>query len=131
MKPLSMLLCLVAMILPLSADAKGKREGAHIKFEQTEYNFGEVSRNGANLNYTFRFVNDGTEPLVLLSVMTSCSCVKPQFSRKPIAAGESGEIKILIDVKKMDKGVFHRVVQIRSNSIGGAAFLTIQGAAKD
>ena len=77
------------------------------------------------------FMNDGTEPLVLLSVITSCSCVKADFSRKPIAVGEKGEVVLLIEVKKMEKGLFHRVVQVRSNSVGGTENLTIEGVAKD
>ena len=126
-----MVLCWAMMLLPLCAEAQNGYKGAHIKFEQTNSNFGKVSRSGENQRCVFRFVNDGTEPLVILSVTTSCSCVKPQFSRKPIAVGEMGEIVLLVDVKKMERGVFHRVVQVRSNSVTGTENLTIEGVAKD
>ena len=119
------------LLLPLYADAQSVHKGAHIKFDVTESNFGKVSRSGENQRCVFRFVNDGTEPLVILSAITSCSCVKPQFSRKPIAVGEAGEIVLIVDVKKMERGIFHRVVQIRSNSVTGTENLTIEGVAKD
>lgn len=105
--------------------------GAHIAFEQTEFDFGEVSRKGKDQVCTFRFVNNGTEPLVVLSATTTCSCLKTEFSRKPIAVGEGGEIKLILEAKKVDKGIFHRVVQIRSTSTTGTEILTIKGISKD
>lgn len=131
MRVLSLLFCCVVLALPFGAEGQTKRRGAHIKFEHSTSNFGEVSRSGENKQCVFRFVNDGTEPLVLFSAITSCSCVKAKFSRKPIAVGEKGEIVLTVEVAKMEKGIFHRVVQIRSNSVGGTEHLTIEGVAKD
>ena len=121
-------LTLAMAVLPLRAEEK---RGAHLKFEQMEYDFGEVSRRGENRSCVFRFVNDGIEPLVILSATTTCSCLKAEFSRKPVGVGESGEIKLVVESKKVDKGIFHRVVQIRSNSVGGTEILTIKGTSKD
>lgn len=122
--------CMVA-ILPLRAQEKREYKGAHLKFECTEYDFGNVSRKGENKSCCFKFVNDGTEPLVILSAVTSCSCLKTDFSRKPIAVGESGEIRLILESKKVDKGVFHRVIQVNSTSVGGTEILTIKGVAID
>lgn len=131
MKFLFALLSCVIAVLPLQAEERKEYDGAHMKFENTEYDFGEVSRKGENKSCRFYFVNDGTEPLVVLSVTTSCSCLKTEFSRKPIAVGERGEMVILLESKKVDKGVFRRIVQIRSNSVGGTEILTIKGVSKD
>ena len=120
--------CLV-VALPLQAQSTPK--GAHIKFAQTEYNFGEVSRKGENRSCLFTFENDGTEPLVILAVTTTCSCLKIEYPRKPIAVGAKGEIRLLLESKKMEAGVFRRVVQVRSTSVGGAEVLTIKGFSKD
>lgn len=126
-----MLLWCVVAVLPLRAEERKEYKGAHISFEQTECDFGEVSRRGADKTCVFRFVNDGTEPLVILSATTTCSCLKTEFSRKPIAVGESGEVKLSLESKKVDKGVFRRIVQIRSNSVGGTEIITIKGISKD
>lgn len=131
MKVLLMLLCGFMAILPLRAEEKKNFEGAHLKLEHTEYDFGTISRSGKDKICIFRFTNDGTEPLVVLSATTSCSCLKTEFSRKPIATGESGEIKLILESNKVDKGVLRRVVQIRSNSMGGTEILTIKGVVKD
>ena len=131
MRFLLMLLWCVVAVLPLRAEERKEYKGAHISFEQTECDFGEVSRRGADKTCVFRFVNDGTEPLVVLSATTTCSCLKTEFSRKPIAVGESGEVKLSLESKKVDKGVFRRIVQIRSNSVGGTEIITIKGISKD
>lgn len=131
MKFVSMILCCAMAVLPLCTKGENKSAGAHIKFEKTTINFGTVSRQEENKTITIPFVNDGTEPLVIFAASTSCTCVKPEISRKPVSVGESGEIKFIIDVKKMEKGVFHRVVQIHSNSVGGTEVLTLEGVAKD
>ena len=86
---------------------------------------------GENEIHTFRFVNDGTEPLVVFATVTSCQCIRTEFSRKPLAVGESGEIQIVVDTKKLDEGIFHRIIQVRSNSTGGTENLIIEGVAKD
>ena len=135
MKFLFTLLCCVVAVLPLRAESKreSKKEcnGAHIAFESTEFDFGEISRKGKEQVCTFRFVNDGTEPLVVFSATTTCSCLKTEFSRKPVPVGEGGEIKLTLESKKVDKGIFHRVVQIHSTSRTGTEVLTIKGISKD
>ena len=117
--------------MPLRAEERKEYKGAHILFEQTECDFGEVTRKSADKICEFNFVNDGVEPLVVLSATTSCSCLRAEFSRKPIGIGESGKIRLTLESKKVDKGVFRRVVQIRSNSVGGTEIITITGIAKD
>lgn len=137
MRFLSILLFAMVVALPLRAEEQKEQKeqkeykGAHLAFEQSEYNFGNVLRRGEDKSCLFSFVNDGSEPLVILSATTSCSCLKAEFSRKPIAVGEVGAIKLTLESKKVDRGVFRRIIQIRSNSTGGTEILTIKGVAKD
>ena len=134
MKYLLTLLCCMAVVLPLRAEQKRTTEhykGAHISFVQSECDFGEVSRKDENKRCSFQFVNDGTEPLVVLAAKTTCSCLKAEFSRKPIGVGEKGEVKLVLESKKVDKGVFRRIVQIRSNSVSGTEIITIKGITKE
>ena len=133
MKYLFTLLCCMVAILPLHAEKKAKEEfkGAHIRFEKSECDFGDIERKREDKKSLFRFTNDGSEPLVVFAATTSCSCLKAEFSRKPIAVGESGEIRLTLESKKVEKGILRRIVQIRSNSVGGTEILTIKGVAKD
>ncbi len=131
MRFLSAIVCCAMVILPLCAEGQTKVDGAHIRFAHSEWDFKNIQLGGENPVCTFRFVNDGTEPLVVFATATTCKCVQTEFSRKPIAVGESGEIRVIIDTKKLDKGVFRRVIQVRSNSVGGVENLTIEGVAKE
>lgn len=102
-------------------------EGAHLKLDTATLDFGDVQRRGGDLVREVGFVNDGSSPLVILSVTTSCSCLKAHYSRKPVAPGERGVIKIIYEARKMELGVFHRVMQVRSNSADGVNLITVQG----
>lgn len=133
MKRLVSILCCALSVLTLSAQSgvSSVKKGAHILFESTEYDFGALSRRDENKSCTLRFVNDGTEPLVILSATTTCSCLKVEAPRKPIIVGASGEIRLTLETKKVEKGVFRRIVQVRSNSTGGTEIITIKGIVKD
>ena len=130
MKFLLALLLFVAMATPSQARDKRDKEvneGAKLVFEQQEYDFGTINRKGEDRECVFRFENKGIEPLVILSAQTSCSCVKASFSRKPIPPQGVGEIHLRLESRKMEEGIFHRVIQIKSNSTTGIELLTIKG----
>ena len=62
--------------------------------EVASHDFGDVPRKGGDLVREFTFTNDGTVPLVVTRVITSCSCLKASYSKRPVAPGESGTISI-------------------------------------
>ncbi len=105
--------------------------GAHLRLEETSWNFGDVPRRGGDLVHEFRFVNDGTKPLVLVRVITSCSCIKASYSKRPVAPADSGVIRIVYEPHKSEPGSFNKVIQIYSNSIDGRDILTVQGNSFD
>lgn len=98
-----------------------------MSLECASHDFGDVARKGGDLIHEFRFRNDGTAPLVLVRVVTSCSCLKTQFPRKPVAPGDEGVIRITYEPHKSEPGSFNKVIQIYSNSTGGREILTVQG----
>lgn len=106
-------------------------DGAHMKMDEVSYDFGNVYRHGDDLVKVFEFENDGSAPLVVLSVTTSCSCLKADFSRKPVSPGGRGSIRITYEARKMETGPFHRVIRISSNSEDGVNLITVQGNSVD
>lgn len=101
--------------------------GPHMAFDRTSHDFGDVARHGGDLIKEFRFVNDGDEPLVIKKITKACSCLTVSYSRKPVLPGEASVIKIKYEPHKIEEGIFHRVIQIYSNSPEGVRLLTIQG----
>lgn len=130
-KQLFTLLFVLFTMLCGSGVAADQPGGARLQLTESSHNFGDVMRRGGDLVYDFQFTNTGTSPLVLTRVVTSCSCLKAQFQRRPIAAGEQGTIRIVYEPQKSEPGVFNKVIQIYSNSIEGREVITVQGNALD
>lgn len=84
-------------------------------FAQT-HDFGEVARNGGDLVHRFELVNEGDEPLTILRVKTSCTCIKTSFDRKPIASGGTGFVEVRYRVGKKPAGVFYKVVDVYTSA---------------
>lgn len=108
-----------------------KTEGAHLYMEVASYDFGDVPRKGGDLTQEFSFVNDGTVPLVVTRVITSCSCLKASYSKRPVPPGGKGVISITYEPHKSEPGVFNKVIQIYSNSIDRRDVITVQGNSID
>lgn len=114
-------------ISPQDSLAKNQYDGAHIAFTLTKHDFGVVKRKGGDLHVHFDYVNDGTEPLVITRIATSCTCIRVDFRRRPLDPGENATIELTYEPHKMEPGMFHKVVQVYSNSVEGMRLLTISG----
>ena len=121
------LLTLSACLAFAAGYAEKPVKGAHLRLENATYNFGDVPRKGGDLVREFTFTNDGTVPLVVTRVISSCSCLKASYSKRPVAPGESGTISIIYEPHKSEPGVFNKVIQIYSNSVDGRDVITVQG----
>ena len=62
---------------------------------------------------TLGFKNTGNEPLVISNAKGSCGCTIPTWPREPIAPGETGEIQIRYDTKRV--GAINKTVKITTN----------------
>lgn len=125
------LLTATAAATAATPDDTKSRGGAHIAFDFNECDFGDANRRGGDLVCDFPFTNDGAEPLVIMRVVTSCSCLQADYSRKPVAPGARGTIRVIYQPNKTEPGRFHKVIQIISNSEDGLHLLTVQGNSID
>lgn len=69
-----------------------------INFLSYKADFGKILSTSTS-KHTFTFTNSGVEPLVITNVKGSCGCTVPQWTKEPIAPGETGEIKIVFKPK--------------------------------
>lgn len=102
---------------------------ALLRFEDPVFDFGNVARKGGDVSHDFVFRNDGAVPLVVMRAVTSCSCVKASFDKKPVAPGATGVIRVVYQPLKSEPGTFHKVIQIYSNSASERDLLTVSGNA--
>lgn len=110
---------------PVTAD--GIKKGVNtpaIQFEKTEHDFGKILQ-GEQLSYTFYFKNVGNAPLLITSVEKTCGCTSPNYSKEPIAPGESGKITITYD-SKGHKGFQNKRVIVKANTNPSETVLRIK-----
>lgn len=74
------------------------KDSTTVQIIDTTYNFGKVT-DGEKVEYSYRFKNTGTKPLVIIEATASCGCTVPQKPEKPVLPGEIGFIKIVFDSK--------------------------------
>ncbi len=117
-----------------TAGRRGERaaEGSpRMVLEESAWDFGDVERKGGDVSHEFVFRNEGTRPLVIFRVVTSCSCVKAHYSKRPIAPGGKGTIRITYEPHKAEPGVFNKVVQIHTNATPSREIVTVKGNSID
>ena len=127
-------LLLLLFVMPAAwaqTDSKAESGGAAIRLHEVHHNFGDVARRGGDLVYELHYTNEGDQPLVLMRVVTSCSCLKAHFQHRPLKAGDEGVIRIVYEPQKSEPGAFSKVIQIYSNSASGRVIFTVQGNALD
>ncbi len=98
-----------------------------ITFENDVIDYGTIEQ-GANGERIFTFKNTGKEPLIITSAKGSCGCTVPTPPKEPIAPGETGEIKVKYDTKRI--GPFTKSVTVNSNASNGTQRLQIKGTVK-
>ena len=114
------------LIMSLGAFAQDAAVGgAEIEFDKEVHDFGKMKQHG-DASTVFTFTNTGTEPLIISNAKGSCGCTVPTWPREPIAPGETGEIKVKYDSKRI--GPINKSVTITSNStIAKTKMIRIKG----
>ena len=103
------------LMLSFSAMAEQNSENG-VVFDKNVFDFGNVQRENRDYSCSFIIENRAEKPLVVLSVKTSCSCLKAKYSRRPLKIGEKSTIVMTLEAGKMEPGIFHRVVEVETNA---------------
>ena len=100
---------------------------AQLVFEPASHDFGTVREEGGRVSCTVTGVNRGDRPVVLLDVVASCGCTVPEYSRKPVLAGDSTRIVVTFDPENRP-GAFVKELGVYSSERRKIATLTISGS---
>ncbi|MFZ5971006.1 MAG: DUF1573 domain-containing protein [Bacteroidota bacterium] len=117
----------VGTALAQDGAAAAPGQGAVITWEQNSYDFGDIQQ-GEKVEYTFRFSNTGTEPLIITNITTQCGCTTPKgWPRDPILPGGKGEITLAFN-SAGKYGRQNKVATIVSNAVNvGGRQLILSG----
>ena len=120
------LLLIAVMLLSVVSFASAQNE-AKIKFDKLTYNFGKFSVNNPVQEASFNFTNEGKSPLVINQVVTSCGCTVATYTKKPIAPGASGTIKVKYDGKGRFPSHIKKMITVRTNGVPEMVRLYVEG----
>lgn len=120
-------LAFVLLVLPFAAAAAQAPQG-RIAFEATEHDFG-VFEEGEAARHVFTFRNDGAAPLRLTAVRPSCGCTSPEWTREPVAPGETGRITVSYESEGRP-GAFQKTINVETDGEPDLVILRIRGEAR-
>ncbi len=103
-----------------SASSAGTSE---IVFREYQHDFGKVAE-GEKVSYTFKFENKGTADIVISSTTTTCGCTVSEYDKKPIPAGDNGNIEVVFDTAGRN-GMQTKIITVMSNALTPVVFLKI------
>jgi hypothetical protein len=88
---------------------------AELEFKSDKFDFGAVEE-GQQAIYSFEFVNKGSDTITLgpSDVRASCGCTTPDWTKTPLAPGQSGYIKAVYNSQGRP-GVFNKTVTVFQN----------------
>lgn len=112
---------MVAAFVCLAAFAQG-----HATYKEKEHDFGYIKEAKGAVSHTFQLKNTGDKPLVILQVVTSCGCTRPEFPTKPIKPGKTAKIKVTFNPAGRS-GAFMKPVKVKTSGDEGRTTLTIRG----
>ena len=101
---------------------------AKIKFKTETIDYGTIEK-GADGVRVFEFTNTGDAPLVITKVKSTCGCTVPKKPEAPIMPGETGEIEVKYDTKRL--GVIMKTILVTSNPETSSVALKIKGKVID
>ncbi len=78
-------------------------------FETERMEAGEMSEDSEPSEYVFHWRNEGSEPLSITWVQTTCGCASPSYERKSVQPGERSSLKITYNPKGHPGGFLRRI----------------------
>ena len=78
------------------------------------HNFGSINY-GTKHIHNFKFVNTGSDKLIINYVTSACGCAIPEWPHMPVAPGGKGIIKVTFTATG-HKGAFEKEISIKSNA---------------
>ena len=108
MKKLFTLFSAIAIAVILNAQTP--QEVLSVK--ETAFDFGTIPQ-GKPVYHFFEVTNTGKDPMVISNVQTSCGCTTPEWSKEPIAPGETAKVRV--GYNAAGEGHFEKFITIMYN----------------
>ncbi len=97
-----------------------------ITFDKTSFNFGNFGELDGVKTHIFTFTNNGSQPLSIFDITSTCGCTIPEWSKEPIPPGGKGTVKVTYDPIGRP-GAFRKSITVKSNARESSVVLYIVG----
>lgn len=115
----------IAAALFVASATAANADGSGIWLEQ-KHDFGAFDEDLGTVYCDFRLVNASDEPIAIINARANCGCTKPEYSRAPIAPGDTAVIRVGFDPKGRP-GRFVKYINVDLDSNPKRSSLSIQG----
>ncbi len=112
---------LLAALGALAALAAGP-----LRWLESSHDFGAFPEEGGPVQTTFLCVNDGSEPVQIISARSTCGCTTPDYATSLIAPGDTAALTVQYDPEGRP-GRFTKKVYVRSTASQDRDVLVVQG----
>jgi hypothetical protein len=102
------------------------QQAEQLIFNETVHDFGTIDENAGNADFEFTFTNNSGRPINIVSVVASCGCTTPGWTRETIRQGEKGFVKASFNPKGRP-GYFNKTLTVATNLNGPSIVLQIKG----
>lgn len=97
-----------------------------ITFNKLTHDFGTFSEDSDPKVCVFEFTNHLQKPISIAHVQSTCGCAVPQYTKKAIQPGESGEIRITYNPQGRP-GIFNRSILVNFSGQIEKISLSVKG----
>lgn len=117
----------LAFALSLHAVQAQTKVSEVARFTSETVNLGTV-RQGVPATATFTVTNMGTKPLIIEKAVPACGCTLADYTKAPIAPGQTGTIKATYNAAAA--GPINKSVNVKFAGLEDVTTLTISGEVK-
>lgn len=125
-KIIVILLTIVVACGIVMAQQQKETNGPKTTFKTLTHDFGNIKEADGPVTYNFEFTNTGNKPLLIVDVVASCGCTRPEFPTQPIKPGKKGTIKVTYSPIGRP-GAFRKSIKVKTNGTERNSTLIISG----
>jgi hypothetical protein len=102
------------------------QQAEQLIFPETIHDFGTIDEMAGNAEFEFTFTNNSGRPINIVSVVASCGCTTPGWTKETIDQGKKGFVKASYNPKGRP-GYFNKTLTVNTNLNGPPIVLQIKG----